>query len=505
MYFEIFKQGVGVKKLLLFLLVLIQSFMPLPIKIQPQVVVDESRREYASDGEEFDLTALQLQKLQSRLIDGLIEEACIDDESVEAIPLQLVNNRTFGLLVNMLGDGADVDVDHVRSVLTNNCNSHDVVLLACALNYLDIENEAFGNEISTSFLEILPEISWDDFMKFHIHIVDCCDRYFGAKRVLNSKLLSFVTPCVINRLSSHDGLLLSVDPTGRYLASVSEDNSIHILDMHANGRCLNTLLDHEGYVNSLSWDPTGRYLASALSDRTIRIWDIGDNYRCVQILLGHMAWVTSVSWDPTGRYLASGSDDSSVRIWDMHDNGRYIQTLHGHVGWTPASVSWDPTGRYLASASHDSTILIWDMHDNGRYIQTLHGHTGWVSSVSWDPTGRFIVSGSFDSSIRVWDMYDNGSCIHTLLVKPEWVSSVKWDQTGRFIVSGSVDGSIRIWDVNPGLNTLQQLFILKIMETGVSKQEANSLRFIYRSLPMDLRRKIAKEHPLLRNRRCTIQ
>ena len=72
---------------------------------------------------------------------------------------------------------------------------------------------------------------------------------------------------------------------------------------------------HRAEVWSLCWDPTDKYLATCSEDQTVRIWNVA-SWMGVATLKGHALAVTSVDWaDVSGRsLLASCSDDRVKRM-----------------------------------------------------------------------------------------------------------------------------------------------------------------------------------------------
>jgi len=95
-------------------------------------------------------------------------------------------------------------------------------------------------------------------------------------------------------------------------AIVSRRHSFH----EASATCVATLAKHND--NSIAFSPTGRHLATGSQDGTAKVWRIspdGTAATCVATLAGHRRVVRSVAFDPTGRFVATGSWDNTAKIW----------------------------------------------------------------------------------------------------------------------------------------------------------------------------------------------
>ena len=69
---------------------------------------------------------------------------------------------------------------------------------------------------------------------------------------------------------------------------------------------------------SVAFDPTGRFVATGSDDDSAKVWRMspdGAAATCVATLAGHSRSVYSVAFDPTGRFVATGSADDTVKIW----------------------------------------------------------------------------------------------------------------------------------------------------------------------------------------------
>ena len=61
-------------------------------------------------------------------------------------------------------------------------------------------------------------------------------------------------------------------PDGQRLVSGSVDNTAIVWDIH-KGQRLHKIVEHKGFVQGVTWDPIGKWLATLSADRSMRILD----------------------------------------------------------------------------------------------------------------------------------------------------------------------------------------------------------------------------------------
>jgi hypothetical protein len=132
--------------------------------------------------------------------------------------------------------------------------------------------------------------------------------------------------------------------------------------------CVATLAGHSDRVNSVAFDPTGRFVATSSDDKTAKIWRLSPDgavciATCVATLAGHSGRVTSVAFHPTGQFLATTSQDQTAKVWRLSPSGAAtcIATLT-HPNEV-SSVAFHPKGRLLATTDFEGTAILWEMID----------------------------------------------------------------------------------------------------------------------------------------------
>lgn len=142
---------------------------------------------------------------------------------------------------------------------------------------------------------------------------------------------------------------------GRYLAAAAE-NVVSILDVETQGCCL-SLQGHTKPIHSVCWDPSGEFLAS-VSEDSVRVWTVGSGSEgeCVHELSCNGNKFHSCVFHPTYPSLLVIGCYQSLEVWNMSENK--TMTLTAHEGLIAALAVSTATG-YVASASHDKFVKLW--------------------------------------------------------------------------------------------------------------------------------------------------
>ena len=291
-------------------------------------------------------------------------------------------------------------------------------------------------------------------------------------------------------ISGHLGRVsaLAFSPDGATLASHSAayDGVVNIWDA-ATGRMGRSPLPGTDSVGSFRYPfrPTGRTLASASQDRTVRLWDL-DTHRRINTFR-HTFQVGSVSFSPDGTTLASGDFEGFVHLWDAKTATK-MDRLTGLNKWV-RSLLFSPDGATLAAGSgrrRDQAVgrgdavpppatwkgilngfSPWPFHGTGatlgyrfarRYRQGVGPGDGLSQRHAGSKVGR--LRGILPRQDRcspperrkAWSGYTTcprAKLSLSLKGTITYVTSVMFSPDGSRLASGSYDGTMLLWDLAP--------------------------------------------------------
>lgn len=249
------------------------------------------------------------------------------------------------------------------------------------------------------------------------------------------------------------------------LASGGGEGNVHLWSLNQDTPVA-SLSGHSQRVCRVEFHPSGKYLASASEDTTWRLWDVETT---TELLLqeGHSRGVYAVSFSTDGSLVVSGGLDSAGRIWDLR-TGRNVMILNGHIRPIYA-LDWGVDGHRVLSGSGDGWIKCWDL----RKVQDAGGlgaHQSVVSDLRWfkgmdipaegymptsgedgqlqpKKSGTFFVSSGFDKQVKIFSA-DDWALVQSLGGHTGNVHSVDATRDGKWIVSGGYDRTVKLWGRN---------------------------------------------------------
>jgi WD40 repeat protein len=208
-----------------------------------------------------------------------------------------------------------------------------------------------------------------------------------------------------------------IRPDGREIATGLGDGQIEIRET-SSGQVIRRFPTNPGGCHALFYSADGRWVVTngvPWNRRTetsyAQVWDARDG-RLVQTIKEHPGWVSEVRFTPDNQYMATAGYDRTVKLWDTRD-WSLVRTFEGHTDAVD-SIAVSPDGRRLVTGSWDATVRLWDL-ETGRPLHQMRGHLGNVLRVAYSPDGKRVASGGQDGVTRLWDA-NSGQEVLTLVL-----------------------------------------------------------------------------------------
>ncbi|KAK9368842.1 TUP1-like enhancer of split-domain-containing protein [Lipomyces kononenkoae] len=318
-----------------------------------------------------------------------------------------------------------------------------------------------------------------------------CATAEGAENVINGNVKAHFSegPRQLCSMSTHSGAVTVVrfSPSGRYLASGSDDRVILVWEREEEGhevslkefgshgeadserwmvrrRCVG----HENDVQDLEWAPDSSILVSVGLDSGIIVWS-GTTFEKIKRLDIHQSHVKGITFDPANKYFATASDDRTIKIVRYHRTSATDMTFSLDTTVTapfegsPLTTyfrrcSWSPDGSHIAAANATNGPVaavaiinrgVWDSEIN------LIGHEGPVEVAAFSPRMFSKAKGSKqlvtviacagqDKALSVWNTSNPRPIVVSQDVAEKAITDLAWAPDGQKVFASSLDGSILV-------------------------------------------------------------
>jgi len=289
-----------------------------------------------------------------------------------------------------------------------------------------------------------------------------------------------------NRFEGHIQAVMSVSfsPDGKTIASASLDKTIKLWNL--DGKCLQTLTQHQDGVSHVRFSADGNTLVSASKDNTIKIWqrqsdgtfqfrksitdkegisavslsDDGQiiatasrnkfalnlrdkNGKLLKAFPEHSDQIRDLSFSPDGQTIASYNVDGTIKLWSVKER-KPLQTIQND------SVLNDRLGvrfvdnKTIAATHSDTTIKLWNV--NGTKIKDLRGHTNKVFYLDVSRDGKYIASASKDGTVKIWSPKSDDPP-QTLVIPDTIIYELSFSPDSKMIALASEDNIVRLWNL----------------------------------------------------------
>lgn len=244
------------------------------------------------------------------------------------------------------------------------------------------------------------------------------------------------------------------DPTGKWIATVTEGGAVHLWDAHtglqaAQARSL------KGQVATLSFDSAGtRLMITSIvgyADKSqIDVWSVPTLTPVFQ----HTR---------TGERFAFGefSPDGNVILLVKH--GGPIQFLDSTRGETLGvtvpgkhtlnDVKFSPDGQWFVTAEYDSSFNSRPAHiysaKTGQMVGTPLAHQDGTTCCAFSPVGSKVATSGEDGTVRIWQV-PSGKPLTPQMNHEHKVKQVLFSADGSWLATRTINGAVQLWDANTG-------------------------------------------------------
>ncbi len=304
-------------------------------------------------------------------------------------------------------------------------------------------------------------------------------------------LQPFPTACALT-YRGHANMVrsISIDPTGQFLASGSDDGTVKVWEIQT-GYCMKTFTFKKTVIRGVAWSPSKSLSLLAVALETIVVLinaGVGDKVVVEQteellrsppentdytppervrtavtwaspdrrkeehsflpeeclIVLTFFRPVKQVTWHGKGDYFATVLNDAQNRSVLIHQLSRWrSQVPFSKAKGLVQTVLFHPIRPYLFVATQ-RCVRVYNLakQELSKKLQTGGGGAKWISSLAIHPKGDNVLVGTYDKKVQWFDLDLSTLPYQVLRYHVTAVRAVAYHRSYPLFASGSDDTSI---------------------------------------------------------------
>ncbi|CAD8201019.1 unnamed protein product [Paramecium pentaurelia] len=201
---------------------------------------------------------------------------------------------------------------------------------------------------------------------------------------------------ILHTIKDHKISIVGVKFNDSNVYTASFDGQISVNDTKTFKQIIK-LQDDTKEIFQMTIDPSERYLGTISGNKQCKIWDLKNLNKPLHTLTGHTQDLTTFTFDQLGTRVLTGSQDSTVILYEA-STGKMTQRFYGH---TDEIVKIVYTQKHeILTASTDKTARLYTI--DGVCQQILDGQEDGLMTLLVDQKGRMVITVGKDSTCQVW-------------------------------------------------------------------------------------------------------